>query len=38
MGDAVGDDASLAASRSGKDQQRSVDGLDGFALLGIEFV
>ena len=33
MGDAVGDDARLAAARAGQDQHRAVGGFDGFALL-----
>ena len=38
MGDAVGDDARLAAARAGQDQHRPVSGFDGFALLRIELI
>jgi hypothetical protein len=31
-GDATGDDAGLAAARAGKDQQRSIDVVNGFLL------
>ena len=33
VGDAVGDDARLAAARAGQDEHRPVGGFDGFALL-----
>ena len=36
VGDAVRNDASLAAAGAGDDQQGAVDGLDGFALLGVQ--
>ena len=36
MGDAVGEDARLAASRPGQHQQRALGGLDGPALLGVQ--
>ena len=35
--DAIGDDAGLAAAGSRQDKHRPVDGLDGFALLRIQF-
>ena len=38
IGDAVRDDARLARARSGKDEHRTVDGLDCLTLLGIKFV
>ena len=38
VGDAAGDDARLAGSRAGEDQQRPVDVQDGFALFGVEGV
>ena len=34
--DAIGDDARLARARASKDQQRTVDLQDGFALFGVE--
>ena len=37
MGDAVGDDARLAAARAGQDEHRPFGGFDSFALLRIEF-
>jgi hypothetical protein len=37
MGDAVGDDARLARAGTGQNQDRSIDLLDGFSLLRIEF-
>ncbi len=36
MGDAVGDDARLAAARAGQDEHRAIGGFDGFTLLRIE--
>ena len=36
VGDAAGDDACLAGSGAGQDEQRSVDVQDRFALFGIE--
>ena len=36
VGDAVGDDAGLAAARPGHDQQRPVDGLDGLFLRRVQ--
>jgi hypothetical protein len=38
VGDAVGDDARLAAARAGEDEHRSFGGFDGFALLRVEFI
>ena len=38
VGDAIGDDARLAAARSREDQHRPADRLDGFALLQIQIV
>jgi hypothetical protein len=35
-GDAIGDDACLAGTGAGEDEQRTLRGLDGSALLGIE--
>ena len=36
VGDAVGDDARLAAAGPGEDEKGAVDGLDGFTLGGVE--
>ena len=36
--DAAGDDAGFSGACSGKDQQRSFDVQDGFALFGVEAV
>ena len=36
VGDAIGDDARLAAARAGQDQHRPIDGLDRLPLLRIE--
>ena len=38
VGDAMGDDAGLAAARSGHDKQRTVNGLDSFALRRVQAV
>jgi hypothetical protein len=38
VGDAVGDDAGLAAAGAGKDQHRAFSSFDGFALLRVELV
>ena len=38
IGDAVGDDAGLAAARAGEDQHRAFSGFDGFALLRVQLV
>ena len=38
IGDAVGDDARLAAARAGEDQHRAFGSLDGFALLRVELI
>ena len=36
MGDAVGDDARLAAARAGQDEHRAFGGFDSFTLLRVE--
>ena len=38
IGDAVGDDARLAAARSGEDQHRAFGSFDGLALLRVELI
>ena len=38
VGDAVSDDARLAAPRAGEDQYRTLGGFDGFALLRVELI
>jgi len=35
MSDSIGDDACLAATRAGQDQQRTVNGLNRLALLRV---
>jgi hypothetical protein len=38
VGDAVGDDARLAAARAGEDQHRALGSFDGLALLRVELI
>ena len=38
MGDAIGDDPRLAAARARQNEHRPIRGLNGFALLRIQFV
>jgi len=38
IGDAVGNDAGLAAAGAGEDQHRALGGFDGFALLRVQLV
>ena len=38
IGDAVGDDARLAAARAGEDEHRALGSFDGLALLRVELI